>query len=389
MATEGYASVAVSQAFSSAEQLAREMDDQPRLHRTLIGLRTFHQVRGELETAKNYAFQCIELARQLNDETLLVQSQVNLIHTLCYIGEFVAAHACVTEAASGLEAFASDEKSYSAVGMHPKSWCPALASWIEWHLGFPDKAADCAQEAIDAARRLGRAQVIEQALYTAAQTHLMRREPELAIKFAVEASKIAGEQGYRMRLAMTKCVIGSAYSMIGRAHEGIVQISEGITEFGATGALGTLFPTLLADALGKAGRFDEGLEAVASVESIAQQTASHWWDAELYRIKGDLIRTGAAHSTVSAEQSYQRSLEIAKNQRAKSWELRTANSLADLWKGMGRNVEAGNLLSPVYNWFTEGFDVADLKDARTLLAELCGSAQQSRGIRSWLFRERS
>jgi tetratricopeptide (TPR) repeat protein len=386
MAIEGYGSATVAQTLGSAEKLARAMDDGPRLHRTLLGLRTFHQVRGELETAKNYGFQCIELARKLNDANLLVQSQVNLVHTLCYIGEFSAAHSLVAEAASGLEGLAGVEKAYSPIPLHPNAWLPSLASWIEWHLGYPDKAADYAQKAIDVARRVGQAQVIDQALYTAAQTSLMRREPELAIKFALEAGKIAGEQGYRMRLAMTKCVIGSAYSMIGRAPEGIAQISEGAAEFGATGALGTLYPTLLADALGKAGRFDEGLEAVVRVERIAQQTAMHWWDAELYRIKGDLIRGGTAHSIETAEQSYMRSLEIAKNQRAKSWELRTAISLAGLWRQMGRRAEALDLLSSVYNWFTEGFDLPDLKDARTALAELGLSAPRSRGFTSWLLR---
>jgi hypothetical protein len=390
MATEGYASTAVAQQLGVAEKLARQMDDKPRLHSTLIGLRAFHHVRGELETARNYGCQCIELAHQLNDATLLVQSQVNLAHTLCYIGEAPAAHSCIAEAASGLETLASDEKAYSAIGLHPKAWTPALASWIEWHLGFPDKAADRARDAIDAARQLGRAQVIEHALSTAAQTSLMRREPELAIQFAVEAGNIAREQGYRMRLAMTKCVIGGAYSMIGRAPEGVTQISEGVAEFEASGASAHLagYIALLAHALGKVRRFDEGLEVIARVESTALRTANYWWDAELYRIKGDLIRARAPRSKESAEQSYVRSLEIAKKQRAKSWELRTANSLADLWRELGRHEKARQLLAPVYDWFTEGFELPDLKDARTLLAELGGSAPRSRGITSWLFRRR-
>jgi class 3 adenylate cyclase/tetratricopeptide (TPR) repeat protein len=354
MAIEGYGSAAVGQTLASAERLAREMDDRTRLHSTLIGLRTFHQVRGELPTAKNYGSQCIELARQLDDATLLVQSQINLAHTLCFMGDFSAAHSYVAEAASGLEALPADEKAYSAIGLHPKVWCPALAAWIECHRGYVDKAAHCAQEAIDAARQLGRAQLVDHALFAAAQTCLMRREPELAIKFAIEAGNIAREQGYRMRLALTKCVIGGAHAMIGRASEGATQISEGIAEYVASGAGAhqTLFLCLLADALGRAQRFDEGLEAVARGEKIAQQTGEHWWDAELYRIKGDLIRAGTAHGTESAEQSYLRSLEIAKNQLAKCWELRTANSLAGLWKVMGRHVEARDLLSPVHNWFT-------------------------------------
>jgi class 3 adenylate cyclase/tetratricopeptide (TPR) repeat protein len=390
MAIEGYASTAVGQTLGHAEKLAREMDDRPRLHRTLIGLRAYHQVSGELETAKNYGFQCIELARQLNDSTLLIQSQIHLVHSLTFIGEFTTARAYVAEAASGLEAMKSNEKAYDPIGLHPKAWSPALASWIEWHLGFPDKAANCALKAIDAARRLGRAQVIEQVLYNAAQTHLMRREPELAIKFAVEASNIAREQGYRMRLAMTKCVIGAANAMNGRAPEGVTQISEGIGEFVASGARAhqTVFFALFADALGKVRRFDEGLEAVARGESLAQQTANHWWDAELYRIRGDLIREATARDAEAAEQSYLRSLEIARSQQAKSWELRTANNLAGLWRGVGRQVEAHGLLSPVYNWFTEGFDLPDLKDARTLLAELGLSAPRSRGgFTSWLFRQ--
>jgi class 3 adenylate cyclase len=388
MAIEGYGSASVAQAVGNAEKLAREMDDIPRLHSTLIGLRTFYHLRGELETAKTYGFQCIDLACQLNDATLLVQSQINLAHTLGWMGEFSTARAYIAEAQAQLGALGSDEKAYSAIGLHPKAWSPALASFMEWYLGYPDKAANRAHEAIDAARLLGRAQVVEHALSTAAQTSLVRREPELAIKFAVEASNIAREQGYRMRLAMTKCVIGAAYSMIGRAPEGVTQISEGIDEYGGSGARAGLpwYLAMLAAALGKAQRFDDGLEAVARGESIAQQAGAHDWSAELCRIRGDLIREGTAQGVGSAEQSYLRSLEIAKNQQAKSWELRTANSLAGLWKEEGRHAKARDMLAPVYNWFTEGFELPDLKDARALLAEL--GALQSRGITSWLFRRR-
>src|SRR5262249_15501894 len=151
--------------------------------------------------------------------------------------------------------------------------------------------------------RLGRAQVIEHALGTAAQTSLMRREPERAIKFAVEASTIAQERGYRMRLALNKCVIGGAYSMIGRASEGVAQISEGIAGYVATGAstAQTMYFALLAHALGKEQRFEEGLEAVARGESIAHRNAECQWHAELCRIRGDLIREGTARRAETAE----------------------------------------------------------------------------------------
>jgi predicted ATPase len=126
---------------------------------------------------------------------------------------------------------------------------------------------------------------------------------------------------------------------------------------------------LLAEACGQAEQIDEGLRLLAEALAVADNTAERWYEAELYRLKGELLHQSAA-SQGEAEQSLQHALEIARRQQAKSWELRAALSLSRLWRQQGKRQEAYDLLAPIYHWFTEGFDTADLQDARALLAEL-------------------
>jgi predicted ATPase len=130
----------------------------------------------------------------------------------------------------------------------------------------------------------------------------------------------------------------------------------------------------LAEASGKGGHAEEGLHLLAEALALVESTGERWWAAELYRLKGELLlaQESKRQKWMEAEACFQHALAVARCQQAKSWELRVAMSLSRLWQQQGKRVEARELLAPVYGWFTEGFDTADLQDAKVLLEELGG-----------------
>jgi predicted ATPase len=127
---------------------------------------------------------------------------------------------------------------------------------------------------------------------------------------------------------------------------------------------------LLAEVSAQVGQTAEGLEALAEALATVAQSAARWWEAELHRLRGELLLQHSVASPEEAETCFQQALDVARRQEAKSLELRAAMSLARLWQQQGRRAEAHELLAPIYGWFTEGFDTADLKEAKALLEEL-------------------
>jgi predicted ATPase len=128
---------------------------------------------------------------------------------------------------------------------------------------------------------------------------------------------------------------------------------------------------LLAEAYGRAGRLEEGLQVLTDALAAVDDTRECWWEAELHRLRGEfLLRRGGAQSAAEAAVCFQHAVTVAHAQQAKSLELRAAMRLARLWKRQGKRTEAYELLAPLYGWFTEGFDTADLREAKTLLEEL-------------------
>jgi predicted ATPase len=165
-----------------------------------------------------------------------------------------------------------------------------------------------------------------------------------------------------------------------QGEEGITQIREGLTTYRATGAEVWLpyFLALLADAYGKVGQFDKGLPLLAQALATVDRTEERFWEAELYRLKGDLMLHSKVHDSHSRvekeiEDCFLKAIEIARKQQAKSLELRAVMSLSRLLQYQGKREQAQSMLADIYGWFTEGFDTADLKEAKALLEELCGN----------------
>ena len=174
---------------------------------------------------------------------------------------------------------------------------------------------------------------------------------------------------------------GWAVAGQGQGAAGISQLRKGLATYQATGAeiWRPYFLALLAEVQGKVGQTEAGLRGVNEALALVARTEERFYEAELHRLKGELLLNDErrmmnderqAQQAREAEVCFLKAIEVAQRQSAKSWELRAATSLARLWQQQGKAIEARNLLAPVYEWFTEGFDTADLKDAKALIEEL-------------------
>jgi len=210
------------------------------------------------------------------------------------------------------------------------------------------------------------------ALGAAAMFHQLCREERFTQKRAEAALSLTEEQGFPFFMALSSLLHGWALAHQGQAKEGIEQMHHGLVAHRATGAelLRSYFLALLAEAHGTMGQPEAGLTVLTEALTLTETTGERLYESECYRLKGELLLQQNAANQAEAETCFQHAISIAQNQSAKSRELRAATSLARLWQQQGKRQEAYDLLAPVYGWFTEGFDTADLKDAKTLLHEL-------------------
>jgi predicted ATPase len=211
-----------------------------------------------------------------------------------------------------------------------------------------------------------------QALLCDCTLHQLLRDGRKAQDQAEALIALATEHGFPLWLAAGVVVQGWALADNGRAEDGIAVIRRGLADYQATGAemWSPYFLSLLAEAHARAGQAATGQRLTADALCRVERTGVRWIEAELHRIRGELLLTLPESERPMAEGCFCRALAVAREQGAKMWELRASMRLTRLWRDQGRRAEAFALLAPVYGWFTEGFDTADLKDAKALLDEL-------------------
>jgi predicted ATPase len=261
-------------------------------------------------------------------------------------------------------------------GDDPGVGCLSYIALVLWFLGYADQARQRMQAALTLARDLAHPFSLAYALIAAAWLHQYRREAQASQTYAAEAIALSREQGIALREAQGTIMGGWALAAQGEGEAGIAQMQQGLAAFHATGAVlnRTYYLFLLAEAYAQRGQTEEGLCALTEALDGVQSGRERWWEAELHRLSGDLLlaQTGTNQQLVEVEQCFRRAVGIAQQQQAKSLELRATMSLGRLWQRQGKRSEAYALLAPVYGWFTEGFDTADLQEAKTLLEELKG-----------------
>jgi predicted ATPase len=249
----------------------------------------------------------------------------------------------------------------------------AYAAQCHFFLGHPDRVLALNEAAVALAKRVEHPLSLANALFWSGLAHLQQRgEIDRTRERAEELIALSEQLGFPLYLGLGRFLRGWARVESGEAEAGIAEIQQAMVELAETGtALGA--PQILfavAEGLRKVGRHRDALGALGLGVAQAEQQGQHCYDAELHRLRAEILLDMDGNAALEAEALFGQSLEIARRQEAKTFELRAATSLARLWQRQGKRDAARDLLAPVYAWFTEGFDTRDLKDAKALLEEL-------------------
>jgi predicted ATPase len=262
-------------------------------------------------------------------------------------------------------------------GAHPGVTCQFFLALMSWMLGYPDRSLAELRAAVGSAETLGHPVTLVHTLSFAALVHIFRHEPPAAADCAGRALKISEEHRIAQFHAFALCADGWALGISGESEKGLAQIGQGVDGYGL-GSSQHILLALQADAQLAIGKPEAALASVAAGLKAVEKMGGAPLEAELYRLKGEALLAGAGTPS-EAETAMQQAIDVARGQNAKSWELRGAMSLARLRRQQGRPQEAAALLAPILGWFTEGFDTADLKEAKALLDDLTEPAIAAEG----------
>jgi adenylate cyclase len=370
--TQNFAVPEIQATYMRARQLCEHLEAPHQLFPVLRGLWNYSCVRAEYQTAHALGEQLVTLAQQVREPSMLCAAHRALGTTLFYLGAVADAHTHFTQ---GIALYNPRQYRSSALlyGEDTGVVCHIYTALTLWILGSPAQGLTRSHEAVTWAQQSAHPFSLGFALALAAVFHTFRREMRAVQDRAEAAMKLAQEQGFLFWIAFETILHGWALAQqAGQAKEGIEQMHRGMTAWRAAGAelLRPYFLALLAEAHSMRDHPGSGLKVLKEALALVDTTGERWYESEIYRLKGALLLQQNSDNQAEAESCFHHALEVARNQQAKSFELRIATSLARLWQGQGKRAEAFQVLGDVYNWFTEGFDTADLKDARALLDEL-------------------
>ena len=421
LARHGATAPVVEQAYVRLWDLCQHVGGPAQLRTALLGLASCQIVRGWLRTARELLQQALSCAPEAPTTAEHGQAHVQLGSVAFFLGEFATARAHLEQ---GLALYAPPR--YFR-GSASRSFRLIRLAEVLWHLGYPDQAQHCCNEALGLSQAEERPVETAVTLIFAARLHRYHREPQHTLGYAEHALTLYREQlsasrltparslqvgpsfgahtavDPTLRLTQAHILQGWARVMHGQVETGLVQIQDGLRTFRAHGAMpsATQSLVLLAEAYGHLGDPATGLQVLAEARAVLAASEEHYQEAELYRLQGDLgwqLATCRPGSTSVPQRSrrhqppmdtaatcFRQALAVARQQGAKSLELRAAMSLARLWQRQGKHAAAHELLAPIYGWFTEGFDTADLQEAKALLEAL--TAEPAKSEAQWATRE--
>jgi predicted ATPase len=370
IATKGNASLEVEQIYLRARELAQQLNAVSQQFPSLFGLRSVYLVRGELLRAHELSQHLVSLAESENDTEHLLEARVALGNTFFLQGALRQGHTQFEEALGIYDP--KRHRSHAFVyGFDPGVFCLARITRTLQALGYVDRTLEKTRASLALAREVSHPPSLVLALLHASVSYLLRREPDPANELSESAMKVAEEQGLAT-FGQATVYSGATLAQKGQTSEGISRIRQGLAACRATGAVlfRPFFLGCLADAYLRAEQLTEGLAVVDEALSLVSQTQERWIEAELWRLKGELARQTGLECLTEAENCLRKAIAVAHSQEAKLWELRATTSLARLLRHTNRHDEARATLADIYMWFTEGFNTADLKDAKALLDEL-------------------
>jgi DNA-binding winged helix-turn-helix (wHTH) protein/predicted ATPase len=385
VALKGHAAREVEETYARARELSQHVDDTPRLLPVLLGLGRFYLVRGLLDAARDVGRRLLTMAEATRDAAIFLAAYDALGAVSFYAGEIETALGHLDRAMKVYDPTAESPTHSSASRLIVDSGvsCRARSAWTLWILGYPTRADVRMREALALAQSVAHPFSLAHAYRFAAAFHQSCRERDAVDESAEACFAVSTEHGFAAVVMAADFHRGSLLVDQGREDEGLASMRAWVKTCRDIRSECLMPPYLawLAEAYGRIGRLREGLDVVGEALAAATESGNHYWTAELYRLRGMLTDTEK-----DAESALLEAIAIAQRQRAKSFELRAAMSLSRLWARQGKTSGAYALLAEIYAWFTEGFDTADLQDARILLDDLeravtRGKKSRGRGTR--------
>jgi tetratricopeptide (TPR) repeat protein len=365
IATNSFSHPDIGRAYARAWELCHQLGDHSREFTALRGLYLHHLNLLEMVQAQHFAEEGLRVAQRLDDAAHLVGAHAALGPALYWQGKLEPA---LPHLQRGFELFDPKMQFSDYPGSHPGVVCQLFLALISWMLGYTDRSVEEVRAAVGSAETLGHPLTLAQTLCWAAIVHIFRREPSAVADHAGRALRIAEEQRMAQYHALAVCLNGWALGVSGESEKGLAQIAQGVESYGL-GASHHMLSALQADAQLAIGKPESALASTAAGLKLVETMRGAPLEAELYRLKGEALLAGAGTMS-EAEAAIEKGIDVARRQNAKSWELRGAMSLARLRQQQGRPQEAAALLAPILGWFTEGFDTADLQEAKALLDKL-------------------
>jgi DNA-binding SARP family transcriptional activator/predicted ATPase len=365
----GHASKEVERAYDRALELSSQVGDAYQRFHALQGLRRFYLHRSELRIAHELGEQLIAQSLNLGN-TYISRAYVLSGEILYRMGQFPDAREHLEQALAAYD-LQSNPSDASLFGNDTLVLLHIINGIVLWQLGYPDRALRISLEGLARTEQLAHPFTRACGLYFTAEVNDLRREPKAAQDKLALLLPVCQDQGFALYTSWGTVLLGRTQVMQDRIEEGIAQIQQGLVQWRGMGAK-LLLPNylfFLADAYKQAGRHEEGLSSINEAIAIVAETGERTYEAELYRLRGELfLKQGRGDGEV--ETCFQQALQIARAQSARSWELRAALSLSRLWQKQDKFAQASELLSGIYDQFTEGFDTPDLQEARALLEQL-------------------
>jgi predicted ATPase/class 3 adenylate cyclase len=354
-----------------AEALGEPPQDPSLLFSVLYGHWVVPALAFDGDLARELAGQFLDLAEKRGTTLGRMIAHRLMGYSLLYTGDLVLAR---THFDKAIEVYDRVEHRPLATRFGQDSEVAILAyrSRILWLLGYPDVAKADAEYSLKHAREIGQAATLMFALTMTSFTQILCGNYATATAYAQEVGTLAEEKGALMWKAANMINQGGVCALSGKASKAIRIITSGIAAYQSTGATIHLpwYLSYLATAYVELGLLDDARRCFGEAMTAAEATKEKWCDAEVNRIAGEIALKSPERDLANAQTYFERALAVARQQQAKSWELRAAMSMARLWRDQGKPRQARDLLAPVYGWFTEGFDTLDLKEAKALLEEL-------------------
>jgi len=377
MVTKGYGAREVRLAYARADELCRQLGDRSELIDVLLGLWMFHLGSSEVAMAREMAEQVLRVAQEKNDPSAVLKAHIAMSTSLFFQGELVAAHGHLEQFMGLYDDSPPHESTVSIGGVDCRVRAHGYAAWILWLLGHPEQALASGTAALALTQDLANPFASLWVLSIVATMHGWRGDLPALQEHAETVIAQAQEQGSVMCKAEGTILRSVATAGLGHDEFDVQEAAEAVAILRDSAMQGWLpyYLTLLAEIQCKAGHADDGLRVSDKAIEFSRRLGEKWYEAEIYRVKGEtILQSGGEHPTAAvqreAEACFEKAIEIAKKQNARSLELRASMSLSQLWLQQGKRTEARQLLAGIYDWFTEGFDTRDLQQAKALLEEL-------------------